>query len=382
MVEIPKTRHQPIDILRGLCIISVILLHINIRIPFGNSSVGQWLSPTEMKILFWSGYYGVIIFFVISGFLITSTSLKRWGNLQNIKYDQFYMIRFARIMPCLIAVLMILSILDMAHIKGFVINAEHTSLPQALFSALTFHINWLEAKTGYLPSAWDMLWSLSVEEAFYLFFPLICRCVKNEKNFILTMLIFIMLGPFARCVFSKNDIWMDHSYLSCTDGIAMGCLAALFISQVKINFKLYLTFLLMGLIFSLFIIIFRHQAYTLGISKIGLNVTLLELGISFILIALNNNKLKIPWATPFQWFGKNSYEIYLTHMFFVISITQIFYDTHQSYKTITIFYFIILFLSGLSGYLISKYYSEPLNRILRRRLTPSALSPPFPHAQQ
>ena len=150
-----NSRNDGIDFIRGLSIISVILLHVNILIPFERSSVGQLLSQQIYNIAFRSGYYGVIVFFVVSGFLITTSSIARWGNLSNIKPAQFYQIRFARIIPCLIGLLVILSVLHIANIEGFVITT--TSLKQAIFSGLTFHINWLEAKTGYLPGSWDVL---------------------------------------------------------------------------------------------------------------------------------------------------------------------------------------------------------------------------------
>ena len=44
------------------------------------------------------------------------------------------------------------------------------------------HLNWLEARTGYLPAAWNVLWSLSVEEAFYLAFPLLCMLALATEN--------------------------------------------------------------------------------------------------------------------------------------------------------------------------------------------------------
>jgi peptidoglycan/LPS O-acetylase OafA/YrhL len=65
-------RVPAIDVLRGLCILGVVLHHINIRIPFKNSAFGAWLSPAMNRILFWDGAYGVTVFFVISGFLITT----------------------------------------------------------------------------------------------------------------------------------------------------------------------------------------------------------------------------------------------------------------------------------------------------------------------
>jgi peptidoglycan/LPS O-acetylase OafA/YrhL len=87
--------------------------------------------------------------------------------------------RSARTVPCLAGLLLLLSILDRLSVPRFTINMQHTSLGRALLVALTFHVNWLEARTGYLPSAWDVLWSLSVEEVFYVFFPLLCALLRK-----------------------------------------------------------------------------------------------------------------------------------------------------------------------------------------------------------
>jgi peptidoglycan/LPS O-acetylase OafA/YrhL len=159
----------------------------------------------------------------------------------------------------------ILSILHIARVKGFIITT--TSLEQAIFSALTFHVNWLEAKTGYLPGAWDVLWSLSIEEIFYLFFPLLCLLVRSEMGFKFIMIIFIVLGPFARYIFSDNDIWSDHSYLSCMDGIAIGCLAALYVNKFKIGNKSLLFLFLTGLLFFLFDICFQKASTSAGFKE-------------------------------------------------------------------------------------------------------------------
>lgn len=154
-----------IDVIRGLCIIAVILLHINLRLHFDQTSMGKNITPTLLKVFLWSGYYGVVVFFVVSGFLITTTTLKRSGKLHQLSPKQFYWIRFARIAPCLLAVLILLALLDLLHAPFYTIASHKASLGQALFSALTFHLNWLEARRGYLPGAWDVLWSLSIEES-------------------------------------------------------------------------------------------------------------------------------------------------------------------------------------------------------------------------
>ncbi len=206
-ITMASTGHRvpAIDVLRGLCILGVVLHHINIRIPFKNSAFGALLSPAMNRILFWDGAYGVTVFFVISGFLITTWSLKRWGMPAQINIRQFYRMRFARIVPCLFALLAILSILHLTHRYGFVINTRHapTTLPRALLAALTFHVNWLESTRGYLPASWDVLWSLSVEEMFYVFFPLVCRFTRNLNAFIAVLAGFVIIGPFARTILTQ-----------------------------------------------------------------------------------------------------------------------------------------------------------------------------------
>lgn len=64
----------------------------------------------------------------------------------------------------------------------------------------------LEAQRGYLPGSWDILWSLSVEEMFYLFFPLICRALGRGKLLVAALLLFVALGPFARTVLAQGGI--------------------------------------------------------------------------------------------------------------------------------------------------------------------------------
>ena len=86
--------------------------------------------------------------------------------------------RFARIVPCLLALLVISSLLHLSGI-GYVIYK--TTLARALFAALTFHINQLQIWYGYLPVNWTVLWSLSIEEVFYLSYPLLCRFLPGRS---------------------------------------------------------------------------------------------------------------------------------------------------------------------------------------------------------
>ena len=55
-----------VDLLRGLCIIAVMMLHVNIRIPLKESALGQMLGKQQVALIVWNGNYGVIVFFVES----------------------------------------------------------------------------------------------------------------------------------------------------------------------------------------------------------------------------------------------------------------------------------------------------------------------------
>ncbi|MDR3492136.1 MAG: acyltransferase [Gammaproteobacteria bacterium] len=351
-------RNEVIDFIRGFSILSVILLHCKIHLKIDESL----LSITWVKWLLSSGYYGVMSFFVVSGFLITSTCIRKWNKLQSINIGQFYLMRFSRIIPCLVALLTVLSFLHLIGIKKFII--QNTSLQQSLFSALTFQINWLEAKVGYLPANWDILWSLSVEEIFYLFFPLLCLMLRNKKHLVFAMFIFILIGPLARTKFTDNDIWGEHSYLSCMDGIAIGCLAAMFADKLRSITLSRFLFTLGCLLFG-FIFFFRRQAFDIGITSLGLNVTLLEIGIAMIILATQQVNFK--WFNSIRWFGRNSYEIYLTHSFVVLFVAGILYRSNQPTWLIVTEYLVVVLCSGLLGQLIASYYSEPLNRYIREK---------------
>lgn len=286
-----KFRVPGIDLLRGLCIVGVVLHHINLRIHFRDSSLGQLLGPAANRALFWNGYYGVRVFFVISGFLITSWSLKRWGRLSQLNLRQFYQMRFARIMPCLTGLLLVLVLLDRLGIPRFVINTQHTSLARASIAALTFHVNWLEAKTGYLPASWDVLWSLSVEEVFYIVFPLLCMLLRKQALLIGVLTCLALVGPFAR-VHTQNELWADYGYLACMDGIAFGCLAAMVAAKIRLSDKANLAFRISGVILCLLITVFRGIAVKFAFYKVGLDVTILEIGAALLVIALQQNSEK------------------------------------------------------------------------------------------
>jgi peptidoglycan/LPS O-acetylase OafA/YrhL len=358
-------RFDGIDVLRGISIIAVVVHHVNIHMGANESVLAKALPHLVAATLFWNGANGVTVFFAISGFLITTMAIRRWGALSQVRIADFYRLRFARIVPLLVALLVILSVLHLAHVPGFVIK-QHTSLPRALLAAATFHVNWLESQRGYLPPNWDVLWSLSVEEVFYLFFPLICVLTRARAPLIAVLMAFVAVGPFARTVLTHNELWADYGYLSCMDAIALGCLAAIIAARVRFRPATLMALQVVGAALVLLIMTARPLVRAMHIYQLGLDVTCLALGTCLLQIAIAQRNHAGGWATaPIRWFGRNSYEVYLTHAFVFLWGIQIFTAADARVVWTPFFYLCLLVLSGLLGAVVAKLYSEPLNRRLR-----------------
>jgi peptidoglycan/LPS O-acetylase OafA/YrhL len=370
----PGKHFDGIDVIRGLCIMNVVLHHTNIRIAFADSPLGALLPKFAINAFFWTGDYSVKIFFVVSGFLITNSILGRWQDLTSIHVSSFYRLRFARIAPCLLALLCMLSALQFAHAPGFTINPERATLWRALFAALTFHINWLEARVGYLPGSWDVLWSLSVEETFYLAYPLLCRFVRSRVLLLVIAAALVVVGPIARRG-AFNDIWYDYSYLGGMDCIAIGCVTAMLAGT---NWKQRIPTWCLASIGSALILAvwFRSIAQKLGLLTSGSEVTVLGIGVTMVILSTSRNSgskkasrfIGGPVTSIFRLYGRNSYEIYLTHMFVVLVATQIFEATHASVRLIPLLFVSNLIIAGLLGAAVACWFSEPMNRKLRTGL--------------
>jgi peptidoglycan/LPS O-acetylase OafA/YrhL len=164
--------------------------------------------------LVWNGNYGVTVFFVISGYLITSTSLRRFGSLERVSAKTFYAFRFARIFPCLLLVLTMITGLALAGIEIFRGNAQ-VSIWLSDLSILTFWHNVMMAKFGYFNYCLNVLWSLSVEEVFYIAFPLLCLILRRSRWIVLVWVAAIVAGPIYRSYNSHNEILFLYGYLAC-----------------------------------------------------------------------------------------------------------------------------------------------------------------------
>src|SRR5882762_491864 len=138
-------RLDGVDVLRGLAILFVVLNHVHMRLVIAGI---PYVANTKPLIapLVWNGQFGVQIFFAVSGFLITSTALRRWHTLSNVRLSDFYRLRVARIAPLLLALLVVMTILHYAKVPSFVVSERTGGIGRALLASLTLHVNVLQAQ--------------------------------------------------------------------------------------------------------------------------------------------------------------------------------------------------------------------------------------------
>jgi peptidoglycan/LPS O-acetylase OafA/YrhL len=353
-------RLDGVDLLRTLAILFVLMNHVNVRLSISKVPFKQGLPQQLVHALFNNGQNGVRIFFAISGFLITSMSLRRWGKLSAIDLRRFYRLRFARIAPLLLALLAMLSLLHAAHVTDYVISAQRGGFLPALFAALTFHVNLQEATHGYLPGSWDILWSLSVEEVFYIGFPLACLILRRKAFLILLLTAFVVIGPFARTVLAHgNGLWSDYSYLSGMDAIALGCLTAIFLEGRQLLRYAQCACAIAGAALMILILGFG----TAVIGRTGLDMTILALGTCLLIVPAAQSNWRAPKLLLLP--GRNSYEVYMTHMFVVFAGLHLFIMAGKPMWGVPFYFIGAILIATLLGALIARYFSEPVNQGLR-----------------
>ena len=376
------SRLDGVDVLRGISILAVVLLHILIRFSFADIHLGSDWPRLARRIVFNNGGNGVTVFFAISGFLITLTSMRRFGSLAALRPAVFYRIRFARIMPLLLLLLAVLSALHLAHVDGFRINEQFFTLPRALLSALTFHLNWLEAsRNAWLPACWTVLWSLSIEEMFYLFFPLACILLLRRGRYGTALwlglaFVLVALGPPSRTAWAHTDLWQENSYLAGMASIALGCLTAWATNHVLRRGKTPAwaawTAQTAGIALLILKEIWPRWPVMKMLGKSGLDDTLLALSACLIIFATTVRAVQGSRLTaPLRWFGRHSYEVYLSHEFIVIAGVELFahlYPHGAPRPIVAAFVIGILALTAPLGWALAKFFSEPMNRKLRGAL--------------
>jgi peptidoglycan/LPS O-acetylase OafA/YrhL len=364
-----RNRVDGIDLMRGLSILFVLMNHVNMRLLGAGVPYLKGLPLQLVDTLVWNGQSAVQMFFVISGYLITSMSIRRWGHPDVFNIRDFYLMRSARIAPLMLLLLLVLSSLHLAHVPGFVVSEKTGGLGRALFAALTFHIGYLEATKGYLPAGWDILWSLSVEEMFYLFFPLTARIIRKPWLLACVLALFGIAGPFARMKsFNSNPVWREYSYLGGMDAIALGCLTAMILAGRKLTRTAVLSSGIAGAAMILFTFCFSVQGYKWGLGNVGLNFSILAVGVCLAITWASQSRWQAPkLLAPVLVLGQRSYEIYLTHMFAVLALFTGFVYLGKPLDGIPILFVMAVIVAGFAGWGVAVVYAEPMNLVIRQR---------------
>ncbi|HMA01776.1 MAG TPA: acyltransferase [Gemmatimonadaceae bacterium] len=199
-------RIPSLDGIRAFSIMLVIGWHL------ASSGSAPWL---EQLWRIDSGNLGVRLFFVISGYLITSLLLAEHARTGTVNLKRFYVRRALRIMP---AFYFFLAVITLAAAAGLV-PASRT----ALLRAATYTSN-------YLGTGWTLghTWSLAVEEQFYLLWPSVIVLLGLRRSLMYAGIV-LLLSPTFRGIAAITGHWPDnprYSFECVADALATGCLLA------------------------------------------------------------------------------------------------------------------------------------------------------------
>ena len=311
-----KLKYRPeIDGLRAIAVSVVILYHAQITF-FGYN-------------LFPGGFIGVDIFFVISGYLITSIILKELTQTGSFSFKNFYQRRISRLLPVLLVV--ILTTIPFAWIYINPINLIETlkSILYSLVFSSNFYFHYTGQEYADISSLFKPFlhtWSLSVEEQYYILFPLVLMFLfKSDKKYLIHIFIlgFIISLGFADWT-SKNNSSISFYFLHTRIWeLLAGSILAYF--EIKLghrskNLTLNQIFPSFGmLLLGHAILFFNEEMY--HPSYITLSPVI---GVGLIIWFSNKNELitKILSSKLFVGVGLISYSLYLWH-YPIFSIARI-----------------------------------------------------------
>ena len=311
------SKYPSINGLRAISILLVILSHLGKEKHnvFKDLYAIKWLNP--FIYFFTDGGIGVNVFFVISGFLITSLMIKEEVHSQTISLKQFYIRRTLRIFP---AYFFLLAVYAIIQLLGYIYIS-----PSSWLTAVTYtkYFNWWNDEYT------DHAWSLSIEEHFYLLWPLIFLMGNKARKAIGFCL--ILLVPIIRVITYFHPVWWigELTIFYRIDTIAIGCLCALYKDELLHKLRPYWSWLfyasLLGMILLKFVPVFttKHNI-NLNVFFVPFGKTSGTLANAFIAIIMmysvfNTNGIwfKLLNSRLLNYIGVLSYSLYLWQEFFI-----------------------------------------------------------------
>ena len=317
-----------IQFLRGISVLLVFFYHLKLK-------------------YFEYGFLGVDIFFVISGFVITSSIYNEFELTKKFNFFNFYLKRLKRIYPVLIFILSIifLFIIFFQPINLFMINFKVFFF--SLFGVSNFY--YLYSKKDYFDHVYNdpfgHTWSLGVEEQFYIIFPLfffiLLKYIKEFKNIFFVLFVAIISGIIATLFFQNDSELVFYSPFFRFWEFLIGSL--IFFISIKTKYRNNIISSLTLIILILFILIPKSYYSSLNILLLTTLLTSL-----FILSYKKNTKKMINSIVENRliiFIGNISYSFYLWHLPIIY-----FYDLYylDSLFRIPFLFFLTLLLSYIS----------------------------------
>ena len=295
MSEPLKLPRVDIQALRGLAVLLVVLYHTNIAPVAG-------------------GYLGVDVFFVISGFLIT-TLVAKGINRGDFLLKEFYFRRAKRLLPAAYVTFAITATLG----PWFLNQQELKDFATQMLGAITFSGNFvLWQQTGYFEGASDLkpllhVWSLAIEEQYYFILPAALLFTRPSRW--LAGCIVLVLLSFGLCII--GGIWKPIAtfYLIPTRAweLLIGSVGALWLLQNQTNNRKKLSQIIQ-LLFPIALVCLLLLPFTpFNGFHPGLNALLMSVA-TLVVILRKSSWLNDLWPTrTLAWIGDFSYSLYLVH---------------------------------------------------------------------
>lgn len=308
------TYFKGVNFLRFISALAIIVYHSTLN---WQSGIDNFLKLGAHNLVI-----GVDIFFIISGFLITYLLIFEKSNYPNISLKKFYIRRFLRIFPVYYLVIFI---------SYLIFNKSHPETDY--LSNLLFIGNFSMISTNlWTVAPMNPLWSICIEEHFYLIIPLIVYLIPTSKlKLVLFSIILISIifrgWATANIVYNWKTIYL-HTLSRC-DVIAIGGLIAIWYHSKKHLFKLNNIYLF----FSSLILILLLLTVDVGDYSTVLKATLKKyifiipiciMFITFILPSQEQSQLarRLKENKTLDYLGKISYGLYMYHSFVILYLDR------------------------------------------------------------